>query len=125
MAIELKINVRIIERNFIRFLELGCTDNADSRINDATYLINADVLRFADLSLNRCTREVFRGNRAISLTVKEFDLLKYLLSRPGQVFTRSQILENVWGYDFEGCSNIIEVYVGYLRKNWKNRVRND
>lgn len=76
---------------------------------------NLDVLQFEDLSLNRRTREVFRGNLAIELTVKEFDLLEYLLSHPRQVFTRDQILERVWGYDFGGDSNIIEVYVRYLR----------
>jgi DNA-binding response OmpR family regulator len=74
-----------------------------------------DVLQFEDLSLNRCTREVFRGRRAIELTAKEFDLLEYLLNHPRQVYTRDQILEKVWGYDFMGDSNIIEVYVRYLR----------
>jgi DNA-binding response OmpR family regulator len=74
-----------------------------------------DVLQFEDLSLNRRTREVFRGQRAIELTAKEFDLLEYLLSHPRQVITRDQILEKVWGYDFMGDSNIIEVYVRYLR----------
>lgn len=73
------------------------------------------VLHFDDLSLNTQTREVSRGKRAIELTVKEFDLLEYLLSHPNQVLTREQILERVWGYDFMGDSNIIEVYVRYLR----------
>jgi DNA-binding response OmpR family regulator len=76
---------------------------------------DADLLQFEDLKLNRRTREVFRGSRSIDLTVKEFDLLEYLLSHPRQVFTRDQILERVWGYDFMGDSNIIEVYVRYLR----------
>jgi DNA-binding response OmpR family regulator len=58
---------------------------------------------------------VFRGQRAIELTAKEFDLLEYLLTHPRQVFTRDQILEHVWGYDFMGDSNIIEVYIRYLR----------
>lgn len=74
-----------------------------------------DTLQFEDLRLNRRTREVFRGDRAIELTAKEFDLLEYLLTHPRQVFTRDQILEHVWGYDFMGDSNIIEVYVRYLR----------
>jgi DNA-binding response OmpR family regulator len=80
-----------------------------------TQEVDLDVLQFADLSLNRRTREVFRGKRAIELTAKEFDLLDYLLSHPRQVYTRDQILERVWGYDFGGDSNIIEVYVRYLR----------
>jgi DNA-binding response OmpR family regulator len=76
---------------------------------------DTDVLQFEDLSLNRRTREVHRGQRSIELTAKEFDLLQYLMSHPRQVFTRDQILENIWGYDFLGDSNIIEVYVRYLR----------
>ncbi|HEY9614656.1 response regulator transcription factor [Allocoleopsis sp.] len=80
-----------------------------------TQEVDRDVLQFEDLSLNRRTREVFRGKRAIELTAKEFDLLDYLLSHPRQVYTRDQILERVWGYDFGGDSNIIEVYVRYLR----------
>jgi DNA-binding response OmpR family regulator len=76
---------------------------------------NSDLLQFADLSLNRKTREVFRSGRAIELTAKEFELLDYLLTHPRQVITRDQILEKVWGYDFMGDSNIIEVYVRYLR----------
>ncbi|HBL12946.1 MAG TPA: DNA-binding response regulator [Cyanobacteria bacterium UBA11162] len=74
-----------------------------------------NILQFSDLSLNRSTREVYRGYRLIELTAKEFDLLEYLLTHPRQVLTRDQILERVWGYDFMGDSNIIEVYVRYLR----------
>ena len=73
------------------------------------------LLQFSDLRLNRSTREVYRGDRSIELTAKEFDLLDYLLSHPRQVLTRDQILETVWGYDFMGDSNIIEVYIRYLR----------
>lgn len=76
---------------------------------------DADILLFEDLTLNRHTREIFRGKRSIELTVKEFDLLEYLMSNPRQVFTRNQILEKVWGYDFVGDSNVIEVYIRYLR----------
>jgi two-component system OmpR family response regulator len=74
-----------------------------------------DRLPFADLTLNQRTRQVFRGNRLIELTAKEFDLLEYLISHPREVLTRQQILENVWGYNFMGDSNIIEVYIRYLR----------
>lgn len=76
---------------------------------------NRDLLQFEDLSLNRTTREIFRGDRLIELTAKEFDLLEYLISHPRQVLSRDRILETVWGYDFMGDSNIIEVYVRYLR----------
>lgn len=75
----------------------------------------AEILRFEDLSLNRLTREVHRASRAVDLTAKEFDLLEYLMHHPRQVYTRDQILETVWGYDFMGDSNIIEVYIRYLR----------
>ncbi|NEO85405.1 MAG: response regulator transcription factor [Spirulina sp. SIO3F2] len=76
---------------------------------------DTETLQFEDLRLNRSSREVFRGSRRIELTAKEFDLLEYLLAHPRQVMTRDQILERVWGYDFMGDSNIIEVYVRYLR----------
>ena len=72
-------------------------------------------MQFEDLSLNRRTHEVHRGERLIELTAKEFDLLDYLLLHPRQVVTRDRILEQVWGYDFMGDSNIIEVYIRYLR----------
>lgn len=74
-----------------------------------------NVLQFGDLRLNPSTREVYRGDRLIELTAKEFDLLEYLIAHPRQVLTRDQILERVWGYDFVGDSNIIEVYIRYLR----------
>jgi DNA-binding response OmpR family regulator len=73
------------------------------------------LLEFEVLTLNRLTREVYVAEHRVSLTVKEFDLLELLLSHPRQVFTREQILEKVWGYDFMGESNIIEVYVRALR----------
>ncbi|KJH72779.1 response regulator transcription factor [Aliterella atlantica] len=77
--------------------------------------VDVDILEFADLSLNRRTRQVFRGKRLIELTAKEFDLLEYLLMHPQQVITRDRILQQVWGYDFMGDSNVIEVYIRYLR----------
>ena len=82
-----------------------------SKSNDS----GEDNLEFEDLKLNRSTREVYRNGRLIELTAKEFDLLEYLLSHPRQVITRDRFLEEVWGYDFMGDSNIIEVYVRYLR----------
>ena len=76
---------------------------------------NPDSFEFEDLALNRLTREVYRNSQLIELTAKEFDLLEYLLRHPRQVITRDQILEKVWGYDFMGESNIIEVYIRALR----------
>jgi len=76
----------------------------------------ADAPAYAGLSLNSRTREVRRDDRLFELTPKEFDLLKFMLRHPRQVLTRRQILEEVWGYDFGGEDNILEVYIGYLRK---------
>jgi two-component system response regulator MprA len=73
-------------------------------------------LEFADLSLDPETREVRRGDRPISLTRTEFSLLELLLTNPRRVLTRSQILEQVWGYDFPTTGNALEVYIGYLRR---------
>ena len=74
-----------------------------------------EQLRFGDLILDLVTHRVLRSEQTIELTVKEFELLRYLLSHPETELTREQILENVWGYDFLGESNVIEVYVRYLR----------
>ena len=73
------------------------------------------VLRFADLELDTGTRQARRANRTIDLTAKEYDLLYMFMRHPRQVLTRDQIFEHVWEYDFGGESNIIEVYVRYLR----------
>lgn len=72
-------------------------------------------LSYADLYLDPLTRDIRRGQRAFTLTPKEFDLLHYLLRHPRQVLPRERILEEVWGYDFGGNGNVLEVYVGYLR----------
>jgi len=74
-----------------------------------------DVFRFADLSLDTATRVVTRGDDAIDLTVQEFDLLEFFMRHPRQVLSRDRIYERVWGYDFGGESNVIEVYISYLR----------
>jgi len=74
------------------------------------------VLRFEDLTLNPQTREVTRGERSIELTRIEFDLLELFLNHPRQVLTRDQILDLVWGYNFDSGTNSLAVYVGYLRR---------
>ena len=71
---------------------------------------------FGDLTLDTGTRRAQRGERVIDLTAKEYELLELFLRNPRQVLTREQIYDNVWGYDFGGESNIIEVYVRYLRQ---------
>ncbi len=75
-----------------------------------------EPLTYTDLYLNPVTRETRRGERAFELTSKEFDLLHYLMRHPRQVLRREQILQDVWGYDFGGDDNVLEVYIGYLRK---------
>ena len=74
------------------------------------------VVTHEDVTLDVESRDVRRGSRAISLTAKEFELLEHLLRHPRRVFTRDQLLESVWGYDASAMSNVIDVYVGYLRQ---------
>lgn len=76
---------------------------------------SAEVLRFGDLSLNSATRQATRNGRLLELTAKEYDLLELFMRHPRQVLTRDVIYDQLWGYDFGGESNIIEVYVRYLR----------
>jgi heavy metal response regulator len=76
----------------------------------------APVLRVADLTLDPSTREVVRGGRRITLTAREYALLEYFLRNVGRVLTRPMIAEHVWGLDFDTETNIIDVYVGYLRR---------
>lgn len=78
--------------------------------------VDAAVLRFEDLTLNPQTREVFRGPRRVELTKIEFDLLELFLHHPRQVLTREQILDLVWGYNFDSGTNSLAVYIGYLRR---------
>ncbi len=76
----------------------------------------AAVLRLADLSLDPATREATRGARRIALTAREYSLLDYFLRNAGRLLTRPMIAEHVWGLDFDAESNIIDVYIGYLRR---------
>ena len=75
-----------------------------------------EVLKFADLTLDTGTRRALRGERAIDLTAKEYELLELFMRNPRQVLTRDVIFDRVWSYDFGGESNIIEVYIRYLRQ---------
>jgi DNA-binding response OmpR family regulator len=81
-----------------------------------TPLERSDVLRIANLELNRLTQQVRRDGQRIELTAKEYGVLEYLLSSPGRVFSRTMILEHVWDQSFEGVTNIVDVYVRYLRR---------
>jgi len=74
-----------------------------------------ETLHFGDLTLNSNTREVQRGDRRIELTAREFEILQLFMEHPRQVLTRDTLYDRIWGYDFGGESNIIEVYIRYLR----------
>jgi DNA-binding response OmpR family regulator len=76
----------------------------------------APILRSADLALDPATRQVTRGGRAISLSPRQYSLLEYFLRNPGRVLTRATIAEHVWGPDLDPESNLVDVYVGYLRR---------
>jgi two-component system, OmpR family, response regulator MprA len=76
----------------------------------------APILTFADLTLDTSTRQAIRKGRTISLTAKEYDLLELFLRHPRQVLTREMIFDRVWGYDFGGESNVLDVYIRYLRQ---------
>jgi two-component system OmpR family response regulator len=73
------------------------------------------VLRTGDLSLDPATRRVRRGQRSIDLTNKEFVLLEYFMRHPGEVLSRTRLLEHVWDFNYDGGSNVVDVYVRYLR----------
>lgn len=85
-----------------------------------TQMERAPVLTFADLSLDTSTRQATRTGRVIALTAKEYDLLELFLRHPRQVLTREMIFDRVWGYDFGGESNVLDVYIRYLRQKLEN-----
>jgi two-component system response regulator MprA len=81
-----------------------------------TQVERAPILTFGDLSLDTSTRQATRKNRVIMLTAKEYDLLEMFMRHPRQVLTREIIFDRVWGYDFGGESNVLDVYIRYLRQ---------
>jgi two-component system, OmpR family, response regulator len=83
------------------------------------------VLRIGDLALDPASRRVTRGGVAVELTAKELALLEYFMRRPGEVLTRSRIIEHVWDFGFEGDSNVVDVYVRYLREKIDRPFRRD
>jgi DNA-binding response OmpR family regulator len=93
--------------------ELAARIRAQLRVATGT---QATVLRAGDIELDLITREVRRAGHAIRLTATEFDLLSYLVEHRGAVLTRDQILRAVWGYDHDPGTNVLEVYVGYVRR---------
>jgi two-component system, OmpR family, response regulator MprA len=83
--------------------------------------LNRSVLRGADVTLDVETRQVQRAGRPIALTAKEFELLEFMMSHPRQVFSREAILDRVWGYDFAGDTNLVDVHIGHLRDKLDDR----
>ena len=77
---------------------------------------DASILRFADLTMHIDTHEVWRSDRPIELTATEFNLLRHLLENARRVISKSELIDNVWGYGFAGDPNIVETYISYLRK---------
>ena len=75
-----------------------------------------NVLAVGDLRLDRITREVTLKDQAVDMTGREFNLIEYLMRSPGRVFTRTQILEHVWGYDFDPSTNVVDVCIQRIRK---------
>ena len=86
------------------------------RLNHNSIAEKSQILQVGDLQLNMATHEVTRAGRQIDVTVTEYNLLHLFMSHPGQVLDRQTILNQVWGYDFLGETNIIEVYIRYLRE---------
>jgi two-component system OmpR family response regulator len=83
------------------------------------------VLRTGDLALDPATRRVTRGAVVVELTAKELALLEFFMRRPGEVLTRSQIIEHVWDFGYDGDSNVVDVYVRYLREKIDRPFRRD
>ena len=81
-----------------------------------------NVLRVADLELDEDSRDVRRNGQRIELTPTEFELLRYLMLNPRRVLSKAQILERVWEYDFGGQGNVVELYIGYLRRKLEREV---
>lgn len=78
--------------------------------------VHSTKLQVADLVMDPATHEVFRGDKELKLSSKEYRLLDYMMRRPGHVCTRTMIGEHIWGYNFKDDSNVIDVYISYLRK---------
>lgn len=86
-----------------------------------TQLEQSTTLTFSDLQLDTSSRQALRNGRLIHLTAKEYDLLEMFIRNPRKVLTREQIFDRVWGYDFGGESNVLDVYIRYLRKKMEAR----
>jgi len=99
-----------------KFIEFTARINSLLRRASHQEIEVQDILTFEDLTLNNTTKEVKRGETRINLTSTEYKLLKLFLQNPGKVLSRTQMLEKVWGLNFDIGTNVVDVYVNYLRK---------
>jgi DNA-binding response OmpR family regulator len=84
---------------------------------ETTEVIDENIYQFSDVTVNDYTKKVIRGGEEISLTSTEYKLLLYFLNNPEKVISRAEILDAVWGVNYELGTNVVDVYVNYLRKN--------
>jgi heavy metal response regulator len=124
----LLLTARAAVTDKVRGLDLGADDYLTKPFEFAELLARvrallrrgaaapAPILALADLALDPATREVTRGGRRIELTAREFALLEFLLRNPGRVLSRAVIAQHVWGVSFDTFTNVIDVYVNYLRR---------
>ena len=101
--------------------ELMARVGAILRRTGEMFAADTATMRFADLTMNVDTHEVWRDDQAVDLTATEFNLLRYLLENARRVISKSELLDNVWGFDFRGDPNIVETYISYLRKKIDDR----
>ncbi|MBT9582517.1 response regulator transcription factor [bacterium] len=81
------------------------------------------VLTFADLALNSSNRSLFKGDQSVELTHREFELLEYMMRNPRQLVTREQLLTSIWGWDYDGNANVVEVHLSSLRAKLQDQER--
>ncbi|MBF2087417.1 MAG: response regulator transcription factor [Synechococcales cyanobacterium K44_A2020_017] len=105
-----------------RFEELLARVRVRLRSRTSDSLQSDQLLRVGNISLNLWTRTAKVGDRTVDLPAREFTLAETFLRQPGQVLSRQQLLDRVWGYDYDPGSNIVDVYVGYLRKKIGNHA---
>lgn len=91
---------------------------------ETTEVINENIYQFSDVTVNDYTKKVIRGGEEISLTSTEYKLLLYFLNNPEKVISRAEILDAVWGVNYELGTNVVDVYVNYLRKKLDNQEEN-
>ncbi|MEM7647534.1 MAG: response regulator transcription factor [Cyanobacteria bacterium P01_A01_bin.70] len=105
-----------------RFEELLLRIRARLRNSPTAPEASASVLTFGDITLDLRTRRVSAGGQLIDLSAREFTLLETFMRHPNQVLSRQHLLDLVWGYDYEPGSNVVDVYVGYLRKKLDSKL---